>query len=96
MPELLARFQMGAAKVRATAAGRRQWTRLPPPEVREITVGIERAGMATDLSIPRGLTTHSTRAKIARLSSARLGCLFGCVHGGPIRALGGYFDFRRI
>jgi hypothetical protein len=40
-PDLLARFRTGPAKVRAIATGRPQWTRLPPPEVREITVEIE-------------------------------------------------------
>ena len=39
-PELLARFRTGAAQVRATAIGRPQWTRLPPPTVREIAVEI--------------------------------------------------------
>jgi hypothetical protein len=41
-PEDLARFMTGAAKVRATATGRPQWTRLPPPTVREIAVEIRR------------------------------------------------------
>lgn len=41
-PELLARFADGEAKVRATATGRRQWTRLPPPTVRESEVEIQR------------------------------------------------------
>lgn len=41
-PDLLGRFQTGAAKVQAIATGRRQWTRLPPPEIREITVEIKR------------------------------------------------------
>ena len=39
--ELLARFQAGAATVRATAIGREQWTRLPPPTVRELAVEIK-------------------------------------------------------
>jgi hypothetical protein len=34
----LAGFQTGAATLRATATGRHQWMRLPPPTVREITV----------------------------------------------------------
>ncbi len=41
-PELLARFADGAATVRATATGRPQWTRLPPPTVRESAVEIRR------------------------------------------------------
>jgi hypothetical protein len=41
-PEQLARFADGAAVVRATATGRRQWMRLPPPTVREVAVEIER------------------------------------------------------
>ena len=41
-PDLLAHFHNGPAKLQAIATGRRQWTRLPPPEVREITVEIER------------------------------------------------------
>lgn len=40
--EHLASFQDGAAKVRATATGRPQWTRLPPPTVREAAVEIRR------------------------------------------------------
>lgn len=41
-PELLARFRAGAATLRATATGRPQWTRLPPPTVREAAVEIRR------------------------------------------------------
>lgn len=41
-PEHLARLLPGAAKVRATASGRPQWTRLPPPVVRELAVEIQR------------------------------------------------------
>lgn len=41
-PEQLAGFQSGAAKVRATATGRPQWMRLPPPTVRETGVEILR------------------------------------------------------
>lgn len=41
-PGHLARFRNGAAKVRATATGRPQWTRLPPPTVREAAVEILR------------------------------------------------------
>lgn len=41
-PEILARFRQGPAKLQAIATGRPQWTRLPPPEVREIELEIER------------------------------------------------------
>lgn len=41
-PEQLVRFTDGAAKVRATATGRPQWMRLPPPTVREVGVEIRR------------------------------------------------------
>lgn len=41
-PGQLARFRSGAAKVRATATGRPQWMRLPPPTVRETEVEIPR------------------------------------------------------
>jgi hypothetical protein len=41
-PELLARFGEGAALLRATATGRPQWLRLPPPLVREAVVEIRR------------------------------------------------------
>jgi hypothetical protein len=41
-PEQLARFTDGAATVRATATGRPQWMRLPPPTVREGGVEIRR------------------------------------------------------
>jgi hypothetical protein len=40
-PEMLARFQAGPAQVRATALGAPQWTRVPPPVVRELTVEIQ-------------------------------------------------------
>jgi hypothetical protein len=40
--EQLARFQNGPATVRATATGRPQWLRLPPPTVREAAVEIRR------------------------------------------------------
>lgn len=40
-PEILARFQSGAAQVRATAFGHSQWTRTPPPVVRELAVEIQ-------------------------------------------------------
>lgn len=39
-PEILSRFVGGAATLRATATGRPQWTRLPPPTVREAAVEI--------------------------------------------------------
>ncbi|HKR12595.1 MAG TPA: hypothetical protein VJT15_11085 [Pyrinomonadaceae bacterium] len=38
--ERLLRFQTGAARLRATATGRPQWGRTPPPTVREIDVQI--------------------------------------------------------
>jgi hypothetical protein len=39
-PEVLSRFRAGAAVLRATATGRPQWMRLPPPTVRESAVEI--------------------------------------------------------
>jgi hypothetical protein len=39
--ERLSSFQPGAALLRATATGREQWTRLPPPTVRELHVKIQ-------------------------------------------------------
>ena len=41
-PEMLARFAAGPATLRATATGRAQWLRTPPPTVREIPVVIEK------------------------------------------------------
>jgi len=41
-PEVLSRFDSGTAVLRATATGRPQWTRLPPPTVRETAVEIRR------------------------------------------------------
>lgn len=41
-PDILSRFENGAATLRATATGRPQWTRLPPPTVRETAVEIRR------------------------------------------------------
>ena len=41
-PAVLARFQPGAALLRATATGRPQWLRTPPPEVREVSVELPR------------------------------------------------------
>ena len=40
--EQLARFLPGPATIRATATGRSQWLRLPPPTVREEAVEIQR------------------------------------------------------
>ena len=37
---MIARFQKGPAVVRVTANGRRQFLRLPPPEVRTLSVEI--------------------------------------------------------
>jgi hypothetical protein len=39
--EMLSKFQPGAARLRAVATGREQWTRLPPPTVRELEVEIK-------------------------------------------------------
>lgn len=39
--EILSRFQPGPAHLRAVATGREQWTRLPPPTVREVEVEIK-------------------------------------------------------
>ena len=41
--EKLSKFQPGPARLRAVATGREQWTRLPPPTVREMEVVLERA-----------------------------------------------------
>jgi hypothetical protein len=41
-PEQLARLEPGPAVVRATAHGRSQWLRTPPPVVRELGVNVER------------------------------------------------------
>ena len=41
-PTMLARFEPGTATLRATAVGRPQWLRVPPPTVREQPVTIER------------------------------------------------------
>jgi len=41
--EMLSKFQPGPARLRAVATGREQWTRLPPPTVREMEVVLERA-----------------------------------------------------
>ena len=39
--ETLSRFQPGPARLRAVATGREQWTRLPPPTVRELDLEIK-------------------------------------------------------
>ena len=39
--ETLSNFQPGPAHLRAVATGREQWTRLPPPTVRELDVEIK-------------------------------------------------------
>jgi hypothetical protein len=39
---LLSRFERGRALVRATAVGREQWTRLPPPVIQESAVEISK------------------------------------------------------
>ena len=41
-PAMLARFTAGPATIRATATGRAQWLRTPPPTVREIPIVIEK------------------------------------------------------
>jgi hypothetical protein len=41
-PQIAARFAPGAAVLRATATGRSQWLRTPPPTVREIAVHLQR------------------------------------------------------
>ena len=41
-PEMLSHFHPGTATLRATATGRPQWLRLPPPTVREFLVVIRR------------------------------------------------------
>ena len=38
--EVLTKFQPGPARLRAVATGREQWTRLPPPTVRELDVEV--------------------------------------------------------
>ena len=40
--ETLSRFEPGRARLRAVATGRHQWTRLPPPTVRELDVEIQK------------------------------------------------------
>lgn len=46
-PEQLSNFQDGPAVVRATAVGRHQWTRLPPPFVRELPVVIQKSEVSS-------------------------------------------------
>jgi hypothetical protein len=41
--EILSRFQNGEARLRATAFGRQQFTRVPPPVVRELPVEISKS-----------------------------------------------------
>ena len=41
-PEILSKFQPGAARLRSVATGRHQWFRLPPPTVREFDVVIQK------------------------------------------------------
>jgi len=41
-PELLSKFEPGAARLRSVATGRHQWFRLPPPTVREFDVVIQK------------------------------------------------------
>ena len=41
-PEILSKFQPGAARLRSVAIGRHQWFRLPPPTVREFDVVIQK------------------------------------------------------
>ena len=43
-PPLLGRFMAGSAVLRATARGRPQWLREPPPTIREVAVTIGAAG----------------------------------------------------
>ena len=48
--DTLARFGPGSAVVRATATGRPQWLRLPPPTVREVVVELDRDCQQRDLT----------------------------------------------
>jgi len=41
-PEILSKFEPGAARLRSVAIGRHQWFRLPPPTVREFDVVIQK------------------------------------------------------
>ena len=41
-PEMLSKFEPGAARLRSVAVGRHQWFRLPPPTVREFDVVIQK------------------------------------------------------
>lgn len=40
--DTLTRFEPGTARLRATAIGRPQWTRLPPPVVKELMVQLQK------------------------------------------------------
>jgi hypothetical protein len=40
-PEVLARFQPGPGRLRGIATGRAQWSRVPPPVVKELAVEIQ-------------------------------------------------------
>lgn len=50
-PLLLERFQPGAALLRATAIGRPQWMRTPPPTVREVGVEIRHQSARPDADV---------------------------------------------
>lgn len=50
-PEQLSSFQNGPAVVRATAVGRPQWTRLPPPFVCELPIVIQKSVVSSQLSV---------------------------------------------
>jgi hypothetical protein len=39
--DILSRLNEGDAIIRATAIGREQWTRLPPPVIREVPIRIQ-------------------------------------------------------
>jgi hypothetical protein len=41
-PAMLSDFEPGTATLRASAVGRPQWLRVPPPTIREQSVSIER------------------------------------------------------
>jgi hypothetical protein len=50
-PELLARFRPGPALLRATAIGRPQWMRTPPPTVRQVGVEIRHQSARPDADV---------------------------------------------
>ena len=60
-PEVLARFAPGPALIRATARGRSQWMREPPPLIREVPVLLESA--FTSREAPRGVSAMRVRAR---------------------------------